>query len=268
MGRLKDQNVYLTGGASGLGLAIVEAFVREGARCTVLDRRGPHADDAEKLGDAVNFIQGDVRDYAAHEAAVKSAYDRNGKLDCYIANAGIWDFNRSLMSMDPQELRDGFAEIFEIDVLGYLLGARASGAALIESEGSMILTLSNAASLSNGGGPLYTAAKHAGKGLVRQLAFELAPRVRVNAVAPGAILTSLSGPKSLGLDGQSIANIGFEAVADQIVPLGFIPSASDYAEGYVFLAARAENRPATGMVLDYDGGLAVRGFLTPNGGAQ
>ena len=122
MGRLKDQNVYLTGGASGLGLAIVEAFVREGARCTVLDRRGPHADDAEKLGDAVNFIQGDVRDYAAHEAAVKSAYDRNGKLDCFIANAGIWDFNRSLMSMDPQELRDGFAEIFEIDVLGYLLG--------------------------------------------------------------------------------------------------------------------------------------------------
>lgn len=268
MGRLQGQTAYVTGGAGGLGLAIVERFVAEGARCAVLDRSAPDAVRWAALGDAVWFVAGDVRDAAAHERAVAEAVQAFGGLDCYVGNAGIWDFNRSLLSLDAEALRSGFDEVLGINVLGYLLGARAAAPALIESGGSMIFTLSNAATLSNGGGVLYTAAKHAGVGLVTQLAYELAPKVRVNAVAPGAILTNLSGPSSLGLGDQTIRSVGFEAVADQIVPLGFLPAVEDYVPAYVFLAARDENVPATGMVLKYDGGLSVRGFMTPNGGCQ
>ncbi len=268
MGRLAGQTAYVTGGAGGLGLAIVRRFVAEGARCVVLDRAAPPAEDAAALGATVLFLEGDVRDPDAHARAVGAAVGAFGALDCFIGNAAIWDFNTSLMALDAETLKSGFDELFGVDVLGYLLGARAATPALLDSAGSMIFTLSNAASMSNGGGVLYTAAKHAGVGIVTQLAYELAPRIRVNAVAPGAILTGLSGPASLGLADQSIASLGLEAVADRIVPLGFIPTADDYAPAYVFLAAREENVPATGMVLKYDGGLGVRGFLSPNGGGQ
>lgn len=268
MGRLTGQTAYVTGGAGGLGLAIVRRFVAEGARCVVLDRATPAAGDVDALGGNAMFVEGDVRDPAAHADAVAAAVDAFGGLDCYVGNAGIWDFNRSLMALDAAALSAGFDELFGVNVLGYLLGARAAAPALIESAGSMIFTLSNAATLSNGGGVLYTAAKHAGVGIVTQLAYELAPKVRVNAVAPGAILTGLSGPESLGLQAQTIRSVGFEAVADRIVPLGFIPAVEQYVPAYVFLAARDENVPATGMVLKYDGGLSVRGFMTPNGGAQ
>lgn len=268
MGRLAGQSIYLTGGAGGLGLAIVTRFVSEGARCVVLDRSAPPPDATLALGDAALFVEGDVRDAAAHKRAVETAVTHFGRLDSFVGNAGIWDFNRSLRSMDASALESSFHELFDINVLGYLLGARASADALIESGGSMIFTLSNAATMSDGGGVLYTASKHAGLGIVRQLAFELAPRVRVNAVAPGAILTGLSGPASLGLDNQTIRSLGFETVADRIVPLGRIPEIDEYVPAYVFLAARAENVPATGMVLRYDGGLSVRGFLSANGDGQ
>ena len=266
MRRLEGQVALITGGAGGLGLAVAERFVAEGARWVLFDRNAARLEQAAAaLGDAAACVEGDVRDADANASAVALAVERFGRLDCLVANAGLWDFNRSLLSMTADELAAGYEELLGVNVLGYLHAARAAAPLLVESGGSMVFTLSNAAHLSNGGGILYTASKHAGVGIVRQLAYELAPRVRVNAVAPGAILTGLTGPRSLGLDSMEIGSLGFEAVADRIVPLGFIPSVADYAAAYVFLAARAENVPATGMILNYDGGLAIRGFLTPNG---
>ncbi len=266
MGRLQGQVALVTGGAGGLGRAIVERFIGEGARCAVLDRSAAGlAALKQAFGDKVAVIQGDVRSAEVNDHAVALTLERFGTLDCFIGNAGLWDFNRPLVSLCGAELDAGFDELFGVNVLGYLHGARASAAALQQSRGSMIFTLSNAAHLPNGGGILYTAAKHAGVGLVRQLAYELAPNIRVNAVAPGAILTGLTGPASLGLNDRDIKSIGFETVADRIVPLGFIPTVEEYVPAYVFLAARGENVPATGMVLNYDGGLAVRGFMSPNG---
>lgn len=268
MGRLDGQSVYITGGAGGLGLGIVRRFAAEGAQCVVLDRSAPPPEVAEQLDEHAVFVEGDVRDAAAHQRAVDIALARAGRLDCFIGNAGIWDFNRSLRSMPAEQLSKGFEDIFGVNVLGYLLGARAAVDALADSGGAMIFTLSNAATMSNGGGPLYTAAKHAGLGIVRQLAYELAPKIRVNAVAPGAIMTGLSGPASLGLEGTTIGSLGLDAVAGQIVPVGRIPEIDDYVPAYVFLATRDEIVPATGMVMHYDGGLAVRGFFSANGDCQ
>ncbi len=74
-----------------------------------------------------------------------------------------------------------------------------------EDSGSIVMTLSNASFYVNGGGPIYTAAKHACLGLMRELAYELAPHVRVNAVAPGGMNTDLRGPEAIGLADRSIA---------------------------------------------------------------
>lgn len=265
MGRLQDQSILLTGGVSGLGRAIVRRFVQEGAMCTVLDNSDPSPKDIEDYGEAVKFVKGDVREAKANDLAVEAAVNAFGKLDCFVGNAGVWDFNHALKSFTGESLTEGFHELMGINVLGYLQGARAAREALSESGGNIIFTLSNAAKLSNGGGVLYTASKHAGVGVVTQLAFELAPKIRVNAIAPGAILTGLTGPKSLGLENERVKDIGFEAVADQIVPLGRIPTVDEYVPAYVFLASRSETIPATGMVLNYDGGLSIRGFMSPNG---
>ena len=82
--------------------------------------------------------------------------------------------------------------MFGVNVKGYLLGAKAAYRELAKTRGSIIFTVSNAGFYPCGGGPLYTASKHAVVGLIRQLAYELAPSVRVNAVAPGLVRTAFS----------------------------------------------------------------------------
>ena len=105
-------------------------------------------------------------------------------------------------------------------------------------------------------------------GLVRQLGFEFAPSVRVNGVAPGGIDTDLRGPSSLGMDEVSIHKIDLPSHAASFVPIGRLPSAEEYAWAYVFFASRREAAPATGSVLNFDGGLGVQGFTSVNGGSD
>jgi len=97
-------------------------------------------------------------------------------------------------------------------------------------------------------------------GLIRQLAYELAPAVRVNGVAPGPIETDLRGLPSLGQAERSIGSLGLSAVAGPNVPLGKAPATADYAGGFVFLASRRDSRPATGGVVSLDTGIAIRGM--------
>ena len=205
-------------------------------------------------------MAGDVRRYADNAAVVEAALARYGRLDCAIGNAGIWDYNLSLADLPAEKLSESFDELFQVNVLGYLLLAKASLRALVDARGSLIFTVSNAGFLPNGGGPLYTATKHAVVGLVRQLAFELAPHVRVNGVAPGAISTQLKGPESLGMGERIFPGEKMAARADGFVPIGQMPTPAEYAGAYVFFACREDNVPATGAVLNHDGGFGVRGL--------
>ncbi len=97
-----------------------------------------------------------------------------------------------------------FDELFAVNVKGYLLAVEASWRELVKTRGSVVMTLSNSAFYPNGGGPLYTASKHACRGLVLELAYELAPKVRVNGVAAGGMRTDLRGPESMGMAERSI----------------------------------------------------------------
>src|SRR5699024_12460531 len=87
--------------------------------------------------------------------------------------------------------------IFDTNVKGGLLGVKAAYTELKKTNGNIIFTASNAAFYPNGGGPIYTASKHAIVGLVRELAFELAPDIRVNAVSPGGTDTNIKAIPAL-----------------------------------------------------------------------
>jgi cis-2,3-dihydrobiphenyl-2,3-diol dehydrogenase len=137
---------------------------------------------------------------------------------------------------------------------------------LVASRGSVICTISNAGFYPNGGGPLYTATKHAVVGLVRELAFELAPYVRVNGVAPGGINTDLRGPSSLGMSNQAISALPLGELLESVLPIGRMPAVEEYTGAYVFFATRGDCVPATGALLNYDGGMGVRGLFSAVGG--
>jgi cis-2,3-dihydrobiphenyl-2,3-diol dehydrogenase len=268
-GRLEGQVALITGGASGLGRAIVDRFVAEGARVVVLDRSAARLEQlAADHPDVTAGQLGDVRSLADNVAAVELCRARFGALDCAIGNAGLWDYSMALVDLPDEAIDAAFDEIFQVNVKGYLLLAKAAAPALVQSGGSLIFTLSNAAFYPSGGGPLYTASKHAGLGLVRQLAYELAPFVRVNGVAPGGVDTDLRGPEALGMEGRSIASLRMPASAHLYVPIGRLPTAAEYAGAYVMFASRSDGAPATGAVLNHDGGLGVRGLGKTSGGGD
>jgi cis-2,3-dihydrobiphenyl-2,3-diol dehydrogenase len=267
--RLRDEVIIVSGGAGGLGRALVERLLAEGALVCAFDRSERRLAELSTIyGDKLIPITGDVRSLQDNKRAVAACLTRFGKLDCAIGNAGIWDFSTQLLDLEEDSLDESFDEVFQVNVKGYLLLAKAALEALIESRGSLLFTISNAGFYPDGGGPLYTASKHAIVGLTRQLAFELAPFVRVNAVAPGGIATDLRGPDSLGMAERSIASIDLAKTAAERVPVGLLPTASDYAAAYVFFASRADNVPATGSILNYDGGFGVRGLRQAMGGRE
>jgi len=257
--------VLITGGASGLGRAVVERFLEEGARVAVLDRTPERLGE---LGARVEAIGGDVRVIADNQRAVEAALARFGKLDCAIGNAGIWDYATSLDALAAEHIDAAFDELFHVNVKGYLNLAKAALPALVRSSGSLIYTVSNAGFDPAGGGPLYTASKHAVVGLIRQLAYELAPAVRVNGVAPGPIHTDLRGPQALGLADTAISSIDLPGTAARAMPLGIVPATEDYAGGFVFLASRRDARPATGGILKLDAGIAIRGIGRASAGGH
>jgi NAD(P)-dependent dehydrogenase (short-subunit alcohol dehydrogenase family) len=209
----------------------------------------------------VEVVEGDVRSAADNRRAVATVLRAHGRLDVLVGNAGIWDFSKRLSDFETdRELEECFNELFDVNVKGYLLAAAAAREALVATRGTMIFTASSSSLYAGGGGPVYVASKHAVVGLIRQLAFELAPDVRVNGVAPGATETPLHGPRSIGLADTRVDEFlrDGSALARQI-PLGFVALPHDHAEIYLLLAARDGARFTTGAVFPSDGGLVVRG---------
>ena len=250
--QLEGKTAVVTGAASGIGRAVARAFRAEGANVVGFDRVECGL-PGETGGPSFAGIVGDVRSPADNQRAVELAVKRFGGLDAFVGNAGLFDNRRAFRSFSGAELDAAFDELFGVDVKGYLLGALAAVEALAKTRGCIIFTSSISGTHAGFGGPLYIAAKHAVNGLTKQLALELAPDVRVNAVAPGYVPTGLRGLESLG---QAASTSG--PTVEQM-PLQAIAGADDYASAYVFLASDACARTATGSILALDGGAAVRG---------
>ncbi|MHC5168891.1 cis-2,3-dihydrobiphenyl-2,3-diol dehydrogenase [Acinetobacter johnsonii] len=268
--KLKDEVILVTGGGSGLGRAIVDRYVAEGARVAVLDK-SPAGLEAlkERHGDSIVGIEGDVRLLDSHREAVARCVEKFGKLDCLVGNAGVWDYLTQLVDIPDDIISEVFEEMFDVNVKGYILAAKAALPALYQSKGSAIFTVSNAGFYTGGGGVLYTAGKHAVIGLIKQLAHEWGPRIRVNGIAPGGILGSdLRGLKSLDLQDKSISSFPLDDMLKSVLPTGRAATAEEYAGAYVFFATRGDTVPLTGSVLNCDGGMGVRGLFESSLGTQ
>lgn len=256
MARLEGMRAIVTGAGSGIGRAVAKRYVLEGARVLGVVHREEQRASLEAEG--ISVLVGDVAAVEVAQSMVSQAEALFGGLDIVVANAGVWDFNRKVERYAPDQLAAAFDEVMRVNVGGPLFAARASAAALRSSRGSLIVTGSNASFLAGGGGALYTASKFAVRGLVLQLARELAPDVRVNGVAPGATETPLSGPVSSGQAGQAMNSdpARVAAMADA-VPLKRVAAPEDHCDLYVLLGSSRESGYVTGAMFLSDGGLTI-----------
>jgi NAD(P)-dependent dehydrogenase (short-subunit alcohol dehydrogenase family) len=262
MGWLDGYAAVITGGRRGIGRAIVRALVDEGALVCVMDLEPDDATGDSPCSDAdVLWVRGDVTIFEDNLRAVETAVAEFGHIDVFIANAAVGDANTPLSAIPEQKLSDAFDEIFAVNVKGYLLGVKAALPHLVATRGSIILTGSFSSFHPSGGGVLYVASKHAVAGLVCELAYELAPSVRVNGVAPGVAATRMAGLRTLGHGRAPSVIDGVE----QVIPVGFIPDPMDHAWPYVLLASRERARAITGTFVTTDGGFGIRGLLRAAG---
>jgi NAD(P)-dependent dehydrogenase (short-subunit alcohol dehydrogenase family) len=257
---LTGKRALVVGAGSGIGRAVHDAFVENGAYVAVLERDEAKADELRRGSPDTTVVTGDATVPADNEAAVEAAVSALGGLDVLVNCVGIFDFYRGVRELDGATLLATFDELFQVNVASPLLGVHAALGPLTQSRGSVVLTSSTSGFHPGRGGVLYVASKFAVRGLVVSLAHELAPDVRVNGVAPGGTVgTDLRGPAALGLDEQSLgARPGREDELKSRTPLAVALTGADHAQSYVFLASDGA-RGITGTFLHPDGGIDVRG---------
>jgi NAD(P)-dependent dehydrogenase (short-subunit alcohol dehydrogenase family) len=273
MGQLDGEVALLTGGGSGIGRAVVDRYVEEGARLGVVDIVQERLDElSAKHGDRVTCILGDVTTVEGNQRAVAQTVAAFGKIDVFIANAGLGDAFRELADIPAEEVGKIYDEIFDLNVKAVIIGARVVLPELLKTEGSIIVTLSNSSFYPDGGGVMYIGSKHAALGVVRQLAHEFAPHVRVNGVSPGATKTDIRMPASFGLDerGQRIRTHTHPSNSDReverVTPLRMHAWPEEHAGAYVLCASRRDGRAMTGSVVQTEAGLGIRGLRRVRGG--
>lgn len=260
MGWLDEKVALVVGGGSGIGRAVVDEFVREGASVGVLELSGEKCERLLDLSPDVIAIQGDATSAPDNERAVRETIEAFGRLDTLALFVGVFDWYLPLREMPLDRLSLAFTETFTTNVESHLISTKVALPALLESRGNIIFTISTSGFYPGRGGPLYVASKFALRGLVVQLAHELAPDVRVNGVAPGGTLnTDLRGLRSVGWHERRLDDLPERSNQLQSrSPLGLALTADDHAGAYAFLASDRA-RGITGVIVNSDGGIGVRG---------
>ncbi len=180
----------VTGGANGIGRAVVQGFVRGGAKVVIVDRDAAAGEAlAAECGKAAIFRTADVTKAADVQAYVKAALENFGAIDCFHNNAGIEGKVAPTAEYDEAM----FDAVMGVNVKGVFLGLRhVLPVMLKQGRGAVVNTASIAGLVGTPGMPAYVASKHAVMGLTKVAAGEVGPAgVRVNAVCPGPISTRM-----------------------------------------------------------------------------
>jgi NAD(P)-dependent dehydrogenase (short-subunit alcohol dehydrogenase family) len=265
MGRLEGCRAVITGAASGIGEATARLFVAEGATVVLADLdddRGKRI--ADELGDRSRFVHTDVSQDGDIDEAVATSVSTFGGLDCLFNNAGNPGSVEGIEDIDMAM----FDRTVAIHLRGVFLGIRAAARVMRpQGRGSIINTSSVAALEANRGGHDYSACKAAIAHLTRTTANELGEDgVRVNAICPGGIATSIFG-RAAGLDADDAQRtVEFMAAAlGDIAPIRRSGQPIDIAEAALWLASDASSF-VNGQAIAVDGGL-VTGPLRREQGA-
>jgi phthalate 3,4-cis-dihydrodiol dehydrogenase len=259
MGQLDGKRALVIGAGSGIGHAVVEAYLDQGARVAALELSREKCENLDAELPEVAVIEGDATSLDRTTVAVNTAVETFGGLDVLVNCVGLFDFYTGIQGIDDEVFDRAFTEAFEVNVKSHLASVKAAVPALTDSHGTVILTSSTSSFYPGRGGVLYIASKFAVRGAVIALAHELAPEVTVNSVAPGGTLdTDLRGLQALGMSQRSLGakqNRAEDLKSNN--PLGAALSARDHAGSYVFLASEAA-RGMTAEFLHPDGGMSIK----------
>jgi galactose dehydrogenase len=247
---LAGASVFVTGGGSGIGAALTQGFLEQGARVAFVQRSD--ASDfcdamAERTGRRPLFIACDVTDTAALRAAVEEAAAAHGPVRVLVSNAAN-DERHATEDVTPAYWRWNI----DLNLGAYFFAAQAVIPGMRAAGGGAIVNLSSISYLmATTGYPIYLAANAAITGLTRTLAREIGPdRIRVNALLPGWVMTRRqldlwATPEDLA------AHLDRQCLKEHLQP-------EDMVGGALFLASAA-SRMMTGQALVIDGGVVVTG---------
>jgi NAD(P)-dependent dehydrogenase (short-subunit alcohol dehydrogenase family) len=246
---LKDKRVLVTGGAGGIGSATVKRFLEEGARVYVLDR-----DEAacQQLKKELPVLHGYIIADVADPESVKRAFDEldglaNG-LDVLINNAGI-SIRHAFMDITPQE----WHSVMDINLNGVFYVAQRAARRMLAGNGGVIINMGSTNGLA---GYHYYADYNATKAgvieLSRSMALELAPKIRVNAVCPGFIMTPMQ---------EAEYTMEMRQAFENKLPLNKLGKPDDVAALFAFLASD-DAAFITGQYFIIDGGEIAGGLAS------
>lgn len=260
MMRLDGQSIGVTGGASGIGLAVVEAVLALGARATIIDLSEEAVErEVARLSGVGHDVDGhvvDICDGAATRAALQAAAAHTGALDGVVASAGTRMKSQPLLDLDDAD----WQRIMDINLTGVFLTCKAAAHVMVPQQRGSIVTI---ASLSGHAARLnqsaYCVSKAGVVQLSRVLALELASaNIRVNSVCPGTTVTAMFD-KALEQDGDRIARDRVEGNLGGFragIPLRRLSDAIDQAAAAVYLLTDL-SRHVTGQSMLVDGGESV-----------
>jgi len=245
--RLQGKVAVVTGSSSGIGLAIVRVFLREGALVLGVDRSPPPAGTAAAAG--FRTLELDLTAEGAAERAVAAALEAHGRLDVLVNNAGIGDARPILETSDAD-----LARYIAVNLAAPFALSRAAVRAMQGRGGSIVNIASIYAIMGASRSSAYTATKAGLAGLTRQLATEYGrDGIRVNSISPGLIVTPL-------VRERLATNAWFRRAMIEDCPLGRAGQPEEVAEACAFLASDAAGF-VTGINMPVDGGWSSAKFL-------
>lgn len=249
MNQPNNQNkvAIVTGGGSGIGLAIAEKLVGNGITTIIIGRDEAKLTAArEQLGERCVPVQGDLNDLSSIPGLVEGIFKKYGQIDILVNNAGI-NMKKEFTEVTDEE----FQKILLTNVTAAFAITREVVKCMLQKGRGSIINISSMAS--QYGIPkviAYTASKSAIEGMTRAMAVELSPKgIRVNCIAPGFIATDMSA-KALNNDPERKQKVMSRT------PMGEMGAPGDVGETALFLASDAA-KYITGVVLPVDGGNSI-----------